>query len=416
MATTDKKLHILLIHQAFVALDEAGGTRHYEFARYLLDQGHRVTVITSPVSYLTGEEEKADREASKQVEKLAILRAATYRGLHRSFVHRLLSFFSFTVSAFFAGLRVKNVDLVWGTSPPLFQAATAWALARIKRVPFLFEVRDLWPAFAVAVGVLRNRLLIAASEWLERFLYRRADRLVLNSPGFEEHVKARGGRKFSIVPNGADAAMFDPDADGLDFRKQYALQGKFIVLYAGAHGLSNDLGIVLQAADELSGDQNIRIVLLGDGKDKPVLQEQAARMNLSNVHFLPPMPKAQMGAALAAADACLAILKPLKLYRTVYPNKVFDYMAAGRPVLLAIDGAIRKVIEGASAGAFVPPGNPAALAEAIRNFAANPTEARRMGRAGRIYLEQHFNRPMLAKQMELVLQETVATKGSQPTL
>lgn len=403
----DKKLHILLIHQAFVTLDEAGGTRHYEFARYLAEHGHRVTVITSQVSYLTG---KADKQASPKVDGLFILQSATFQSLHKSFVHRLLNFFSFTISSFFVGLRVKNVDLVWGTSPPLFQVFTAWALARIKRVPFLFEVRDLWPAFAVEVGVLRNRLLIAASEWLERFLYKRADCLILNSPGFEEHVKVRGGRKIRIVPNGADAAMFDPDADGAAFRKQFGLDGKFIVLYAGAHGLSNDLGVVLGAAEKIKAEKNIAIVLLGDGKDKPVLQEQAAQMGLSNVHFLSPLPKTEMAEALAAADACLAILKPLKLYATVYPNKVFDYMAAGRPVILAIDGVMRKVIEGAGAGVFVQPGNPDALAKSILQFAADPKSGKRMGRAGRKYLEEHFNRPSLAAQMEAVIRETAGKR------
>lgn len=403
MNESEKKLHILLLHQAFVALDEAGGTRHYEFARYLVERGHKVTVVTSPVSYLTGAEEK---ETTAKADGLTILRAATYRGLHRSFFQRLLSFFSFTVSSFFVGLRVRDVDLVWGTSPPLFQAFTAWALARLKRAPFLFEVRDLWPAFAVAVDVLRSRPLIAASEWLERFLYRRADRLVLNSPGFEEHVRARGGREVRIVPNGSDAAMFDPHADGAAFRAQFNLKDKFIVLYAGAHGLSNDLSVVLHAASELKSEQKISLVLLGDGKDKPLLKEQAEEMKLNNVLFLPPMPKEQMAAALAAADAGLAILKPLELYATVYPNKVFDYMAAGRPVILAIDGVIRKVVEDAGAGVFVQPGDPAALAEAIRKMANDPTHARRMGKAGRACLEKHFNRPDLARQMEEALRET----------
>jgi glycosyltransferase involved in cell wall biosynthesis len=402
-----KKLHILLIHQAFVSLSEPGGTRHYEFARYLVEQGNCVTVITSPVSYLTG---KVDKQMSGQIDGLVIIKSATYQSLHRSFVHRLLNFFSFTFSSFFAGLRVKNVDLIWGTSPPLFQVFTAWALARIKRVPFLFEVRDLWPAFAVEVGVLRSRVLISASEWLERFLYKRANCLVLNSPGFEQHVKARGGREIRVVPNGADAAMFDPEADGTAFRKQFALEGKYIVLYAGAHGLSNDLGVVLGAAEELLNEENIAIVLLGDGKDKPMLQERAARMELDNVHFVPPMPKAQMAEALAAADACLAILKPLKLYATVYPNKVFDYMAAGRPVILAIDGVIRKVIEEAGAGVFVPPGDPEALAKTIQQFAADPANGKRMGQAGRKYLEQHFDRPILARQMHAVIEETAGKR------
>jgi glycosyltransferase involved in cell wall biosynthesis len=394
-------MHVLLIHQAFVDLGEAGGTRHAEFARYLVEHGHRVTVIASPVSYLTG------REQGSQIVSLpglTILRARTTRDLHRSFVHRVVNFVSFMASAFFIGLRVKDVDVVWGTTPPIFQAAAAWAVARLKRAAFVLEVRDLWPAFAVEVGVLRNKLLIRASEWLEHFLYKHADVVMLNSPGFVEHVRQRGATNTVVVPNGADAAMFDPAAKGEEFRKQYGLQGKSIVLYAGAHGLSNDLGVVLQSAAKLKEDGNIAIVLMGDGKDKLSLQAQAAEMGLQNLHFVPPLPKAQMAQALAAADACLAILKPLKLYATVYPNKVFDYLAAGRPVLLAIDGAVRQVVETAGAGVFVPPGDPTALAEAIRHMAQHPDEARRMGQAGRRYLEQHFGRSKLAEQLLDVLQ------------
>ncbi len=402
-----KPWHILLIHQAFVALDEPGGTRHYEFARHLVNSGHRVTVITSRVSYLTGSDAA---KQTKSPDGIKVLRAPTFGGLHRNFFLRLLNFLSFTASSFFIGLSVRNVNIVWGTSPPIFQAASAWALARLKRVPFLYEVRDLWPAFAVAVGVLQNRVLIAASEWLERFLYRRADAIVLNSPGFIDHVRGRGGRHINVVPNGADASMFDPKSDGASFRGEHGLQDKFVILYAGAHGLSNDLGVLLRAAELLKNEQKIAIVLLGDGKDKRKLQQDAEDKKLTNVFFLPPAPKTAMAEALAGADACLAILKPIKLYSTVYPNKVFDYMAAGRPVLLAIDGVIREVVEKAGAGVFVQPGDAAALADAIRQVAANPAQAKRMGAAGREYLTKHFDRAKLASEMETVLAETAAKK------
>lgn len=399
------KLHVLLIHQAFVALDEAGGTRHAEFARYLARQGHRVTVITSRVSYLTGGEAAKGDEGADGV---TILRVATLSGLHRSFVRRMFNFMSFTWSAFWAGLRVKDVDVVWGTTPPIFQAASAWALARLKRARFLLEVRDLWPAFAVAVGVLRNPILIAASQWLERFLYRHADTLLVNSPGFVAHVKQHGAREVRIVPNGTDASMFDPNTDGAAFREKHKLEGKFVALYAGAHGLSNDLGVMLNAADELRDDKRIALVLVGDGKDKPKLQAQAVQMQLPNLHFIEPLPKQQMATALAAADVCVAILKPLKLYATVYPNKVFDYLAAGRAVVLAIDGAIRQVVEDADAGVFVQPGDPLALASTLRQLADQPARVRQMGASGRAYLETHFERAALAGQLEAVLLETAA--------
>jgi glycosyltransferase involved in cell wall biosynthesis len=399
-------MHILLIHQAFVALDEPGGTRHHEMARYLVERGHRVTVIASPVSYLTGKAGGAapSHEREGPGGRMTILRTYTYQALHRSFLHRVFSFLSFMISSFLAGLRVRDGDLVWGTSPPIFQGLTAWVLACVKHVSFLFEVRDLWPAFAIQVGVLRQPLLIRASEWLERFLYRRADRLVVNSPGFISHVTARGARDVHLVSNGTDPRMFEPYLTGNSFRKAHGLEGKFVALYAGAHGMSNDLGVVLGAAQRLVDRPEIVIVLLGDGKDKPDLIAQAAEMGLENVIFVPPVAKSEMGEALAAADACIAILKPIPLYATVYPNKVFDYMAAGRPVVLAIDGVVREVVEEARAGLFVPPGDAQALALSILGLADDPEGGREMGLRGRKHVEMHFDRSVLAEKLALLME------------
>ena len=177
-----------------------------------------------------------------------------------------------------------------------------------------------------------------------------------------------------------------------------------MVLYAGAHGLSNDLNVVLDAAALLKDNPAIRIVLLGDGKEKPRLETRAAEMGLSNVLFLPPIPKAEMPEALAAADACLAILKPIELYKTTYPNKVFDYMAAGKPVILAIDGVVRKVVEDAQAGIPVTPGDPAALANAITDLASNPAKCRKMGKNGRLAIENQFSRIELAEKFTALLE------------
>lgn len=406
-------MHILLIHQAFAALNEPGGTRHYELSRFLVARGHRVTVIASPVSYLTGQ--SGASQGSPAVETplpgLTIRRAYTYPAWHRSFFHRVLSFLSFMLSSFFTGLSVPEVDLVWGTSPPIFQGGTAWALARLKRARFLFEVRDLWPAFAIGVGVLRSRPLIALAEWFERFLYRHADQVMINSPGFRAHIQGRGGRNLALIPNGVDTSMFNPEDDGAAFRAKHGLQGKFIALYAGAHGMSNDLGVVLAAAELLRERPELAIVLLGDGKEKPALQAEAERRGLANVHFVAAVPKAEMPEALAAADACIAILKPIELYRTVYPNKVFDYLAAGRPVALAIEGVIREVVEQAQAGLAVTPGDPAALAEALRVLADDRAAARQMGLNGRRAVERDFDRAALADRLEDLLRQMTAKQA-----
>ncbi len=396
-------MHILLIHQAFAALDEPGGTRHHELARFLVSKGHKVTVIASPVSYLTGKNSAPIAERNSGAGGITILRTYTYQALHKSFVHRVFAFFSFMVSSFFTGLGVKNVDVVWGTSPPIFQGVTAWLLARLKGAKFLFEVRDLWPDFAIAVGVLKNPTLIKLSLWLEKFLYQRADQMMVNSPGYVAHVTGRGARSVELIPNGADPGMFNPLDNGHPFRQKNHLKNKFVVLYAGAHGISNDLTVVLDAAKLLEADARIQFVFLGDGKEKANLQSYAADLGLKNVTFLPPVPKTEMAAALAGADACLAILKPIDEYKTTYPNKVFDYMAAGRPVVLAIDGVIREVVEAAGCGVFAQPGNPAALAEAVARLAANRDETLRMGLVGRTYLEAHFSREALAEKLENLL-------------
>jgi glycosyltransferase involved in cell wall biosynthesis len=398
-------MHILLIHQIFVKLDEPGGTRHHEIARYLKKQGHDVTVIGSPVSYLTGGI-KEGSEARKQTDDLGvtIIRSYTLPTMNRSFVWRVFSFFSFMISSFFNGLFVRDVDLVWGTTPPIFQAPTAWLLSRLKGVPFLLEVRDLWPAFAVAVGVLKNKTLIRMSEWLERFLYRHADQVMVNSPGFIDHVKANGAEHVALIPNGTDPDMFRPEAKGTAFREKHDIQDKFVLLYAGAHGLSNDLDVLLDAAGRLKNNKAIQFVLLGSGKEKPRLQKEAADKGLDNVLFLPPVPKVEMSEALAAADACLAILKPIEMYKTTYPNKVFDYMAAGRPLILAIDGVIREVIEEAQAGVFVPPGDPDSLVEAVKEMASNREKCRKMGMNGRQMIESRFSRKRLAKEFNMLLE------------
>ncbi len=407
-------MHVLLIHQAFAGLDEAGGTRHIEMARTLVACGHRVTILASPVSYLTGE---ARSQRMRWVERqdaapgIVILRVYTYRAWHRSFVHRVVSFLSFMFSSFWVGVGVRGVDVVWGTSPPIFQGWTAWLLARLKGAKFVFEVRDLWPAFAIGVGVLRNRLLIRMSLWLERFLYRSADGLMVNSPGFVAHVQQRGARQVALMPNGASPEMFDPAERSEAWRTAHRLNGRFVILYAGAHGLSNDLGVVLQAAEFLKGKPEICFVLVGDGKEKKKLQAQAQAMGLQNVLFLPPVSKQEMAGVLAGADAGLAILKPLDLYCTTYPNKVFDYMAAGRPVLMAIDGVARQVVEDAGAGLFVEPGNPMALAQAALALAADAQQARIMGLAGRRYIQQHLDRRQIALQFSDYLQSLCEKKG-----
>lgn len=411
-------MHVLIIHQAFAGPNDPGGTRHFEFARHLVSQGHQVTIVASNLVYKTGKPviPGAGLVAEQEFDGVRVLRAYTFPSLHRSFVWRVVAFLSFMFASVVAALRAGPVDLVMGTSPPIFQAVSAWVVALVRRRPFLLEVRDLWPAFAIDMGVLKNPILIRLSLWLEAFLYARANHLLVNSPAYKKYMIDRGiapGR-VTLIPNGVDPEMFDPRASGAAVRASLALGDEFVVTYAGALGMANDLQVLLQAAHLLRERAGLRFLIVGDGKEREALEARARELDLPNVVFVGPRPKSEMGAILAASDLCVAILKDIPMFRTTYPNKVFDYMAAGRPTLLAIDGVIREVVEASGGGVFVPPGRPQALAEAIARLADDPASARAMGAAARRYVVQHFNRAHHAGQFADLAQSLAY--GQMPTV
>jgi len=408
-------MKILLIHQAFVGPNEAGGTRHYEFARHLIQQGHEFTIVASSLSYLTGQRTvESNRLVQEQnIDGVRVLRAYTYPSLHKSFVWRIISFISFMFTSIWAGLRAGPVDLVMGTSPPIFQAVSAWIVALLKRRPFLLEVRDLWPEFAIDMGVLKNPLLIRLSRWLESFLYARATHIVVNSPAYRTYLIEKGvsPEKVTLIANGVDTTAFLPRADGKAIRNRYRLDGKFLVTYAGALGLANDIGTLLGAAHRLRDETGIHFLLVGDGKERDHLEAQAKSLHLTNVTFAGPHSKAVMPEFLAASDVCVATLQNIPMFRTTYPNKVFDYMAAGRPTVLAIDGVIREVVETANGGVFVPPGNIEALANAILKLSQDREHAQAMGEAARAYVVENFDRQQQAVVFGSLVKQLIEKKG-----
>ncbi len=361
-----------------------------------MSQGHSFTIVASKLSYLTGQQTTAEQGwlSEEDIDGVRVFRVATPRLLHRSFAWRVAVFLSFMVLSVVAAMQAGPVNLVIGTSPPIFQAVSACLVAALRRRPFLLEIRDLWPDFAIAMGVLKNPLLIALSRWLERFLYSRATHLLVNSPAYRDYLIVRGVApdRVTLIANGVDPDPFDPAATGERQREHWDLQGKFVVTYAGALGLANDIPVLLEAADRLRDDFEIRFLLVGDGKERANLEAAAHRLGLPNVTFTGPCPKSDVPEVLAASDACVAILQDLPMFRTTYPNKVFDYMAAGRPTILAIDGVIRQVVEAANGGIFVPPGDAKALAEAVYSLSKDRSRSRSMGCAARSYVVQHFNR------------------------
>jgi glycosyltransferase involved in cell wall biosynthesis len=408
-------VHTLLIHQGFTTPNDAGGTRHYELAQFAIARGERFSVVASDFGYLSGKRNPGTLLGQKEtVDGIQVLRVATYPSLHRGIAGQLLSFLTFASASFLASIRVRKVDVVLGTSPPIFQAVTAWLVSVVKRRPLVLEIRDLWPEFIIDMGKLTNPLAMSLARWLERFLYRRAQHFIVNSPAYVDYLIGKGVKPSAItlIPNGVDPTMFDAgptdEANAHTIREQYGLLDKCVVMYAGVMGPANDLTVLLDAAKELRGDAHIQIVLVGDGKTRCQLETYARELGLENVTFAGPQSKQAMRAFLHVADVCVATLQNIPMFRMTYPNKVFDYLAAARPVVLGIDGVIRRVVEDADAGVFVTPGDARAIATTVRELARDSERRQRLGRNGREYVMRNFNRRDHGELFTNVLREVAA--------
>jgi glycosyltransferase involved in cell wall biosynthesis len=255
------------------------------------------------------------------------------------------------------------------------------------------------------MGVLRNPVVIWLAHWLEDFLYARATHILVNSPAYKEYLIAKGvpDQKITFIPYGTDIDMFNPNVDGSAVRAKLGLQDKFMVLYAGAMGQAHDLYTVLRAAKRLNADAHIQFVFFGAGKERANLEVESERLGLKNVRFAGICPKKEMPAVIAAADVCLAILQNLQMFRTTYPNKVFDYMASARPTVLVIDGVVRAVIEASKGGVFVEPGNDELLARTILELSRDPKRVKQLGANARLYLVKNLDRrDKLAETLQLL--------------
>ena len=402
-------MRILIIHQNFVDHQHPGGTRHLDVAARLVQKGHDVTIVASQVDYLTGR-----RIADRGVEVYSgvkVVRAYALPSVQRGLIWRTISYLSFLPCSFWTAMKAGPVDLVLGTTPPIFQLPSTWLVARLRRAPFVLEVLDLWPEFAIGMGVLKNRLLIWLARRVEWFFYRVAQQLVVNSPAYRDYL-IRGGiaaHRVTFIPNGVDPDLFMPDSQGQDVRGRLGLNQRFVVTYAGALGMANDLDTVIRAAEILGDDRQICFLLAGDGKERDRLEKEVRRRGLHNVCFAGFFPKDRVRDVLAASDVCLATLRDIPEFRTPFPNKVFDYMAAGRAIILAIDGVIREVVEAAGSGIFVPPGDAQALARAVRRLKSDPDTRAAMARAGREYVIQHYHIQLQADRFENVFGQALAT-------
>lgn len=375
-----------------------GGTRHVELFGHM--RGWEPIILAANRNLLTRQEQKEDD----------FFRTVWVFPSRAGSVGRIASWVSYAATSLVAGLRLRNVELVYASSPHLPAGLAGWVLARVKRTPLVVEVRDLWPQVLVDMGQIRaGSTLHRGLKLLERFLYRHADAVVVLAEGSAADVIADGAAtgRVTFLPNGADPDDFAVDEERETVRRSYGMNSTTL-LYAGAHGPANGLEFVLDAAAELaSTNPELSLWLVGDGTRKDALRAAARERRLSNVVFRDPVPKREMPRLLFAADAGLHVLADVPLFRRgVSPNKVFDYMAAGLPVLTNTPGEVATLVEDAGAGLTV---EPAGLAQGARQFAAaGADQRRRWGDNGRAYLATHRSRSILAGRLEELLDSLVA--------
>ena len=397
---------ILYVSQYFVSADQPGGVRHWQHARALARAGHQVSVVTSYVQHKerTVPERYRGRKVVRETEDgLDVWRTYSTPGYGRDLRSRVASYGTFAWWSAIAGARAPRPDVVVASSPSLPSAAAAAALARARGARFLLEVRDLWPDSAIAMGLVRDRHTIALARRLEAYCYRRADRIVALTEGIRDGIIAQGvtPARITLITNGVDLETPPPSTlnggGSAPGPSAAALDGRFVAMYVGAHGTYSSLETVLDAADHLRGDTDVRLVLVGGGDRKPALVDEAGRRHLDNVAFVDPVPKREVPGWLSRADACLLPYQDNPLFAGALPNKAFDYLGAGRPIVASAPrGELTRMVERAACGVAVPPEDGAALADAIRALAADRPAARRMGESGRRYALEHYDRAALA--------------------
>jgi glycosyltransferase involved in cell wall biosynthesis len=400
-------VRVLYVHQFFATREsELGLIRSYEFARRWVEQGHEVTMVTSssrlPAPF--GEH----LFSTGDIDGIDVRSVRVRYSNHMSYGRRLLSFLLFTFGATWIALRSPKPDVVLATSTPLTVGVPALAAARLRGVPFVFEVRDLWPEAAIQMGALKpGGVLAGLAKWLERRLYRASAQVVGLSPGMVEGIVAEGidPARVTMIPNASDLDLFHPGERDAALVERFHLEGRFVVGYAGAIGPSNALeDQVPEAARTLleRGRDDIVFLIAGDGKSLPALRERTA--DLPNVVLAGTMPKSEVPRFTRSADVLMTLFADVPILATNSPNKFFDALASGRPVLVNSPGWTRELVEQNDCGAYAPAGDGTAMADAIERLADDPKALARMGANARSLAEHRFDRTELAAQMLAVLE------------
>lgn len=411
-------MNILLVHQYFKEFNDTGSSRFNEMTKVWGEMGHSITVIAGMLTSHTGEKKPLYGKSlffkqNNFYPNVNVVRTHVSSGYNKSYIGRFVAYISFVISSIWAGIFKVNgkFDIILVTSPPLFVGFTALALSRLKRTPYIFEIRDLWPESAIDSGIVKNKYIIRFSYWFEQYIYRKAKMINVLTPAFKKNLIEKKGvqeDKIIYIPNAADFSIAEhllENFDSLEFKKKLGLEGKFVVTYVGAHGVANHLIQLIQTAERMK-DTNLIFLLIGDGMQKQMLIKETENKGLKNVKFISSVPKEEIFKYILASDMGASVLKRTDTFKTIYSNKTFDYMSCKKPILLLIDGISRDLIEAVDCGIYAEPENIEEITSQLSNVMDNWDERilKEKGEKGYIYAKKHFDRQILARRyIELII-------------
>ncbi|MES2382073.1 MAG: glycosyltransferase family 4 protein [Bacteroidota bacterium] len=402
-------MKILLIHQYYLEKSDSGGSRWNEMSRMWAEQGHEITVLGGMVHYASGKKNEKYKGKYFFDEKnfepnIRVIRSHVSEAYNVNFLGRLWAYFSFVFSSTWAGTfyAKDKYDIIIVTSPPLFVGITAYILSKIKRIPFVFEIRDLWPESAIDTGVVTNGFIIKMAYAFEAFIYKKAKLINVLTPAFRTTLiekKKVSTEKIIFIPNAADFSLSQELLATFDtklFRAEKSIgEDKFVITYVGAHGVANHLIHAIETA-ELLKDTPVLFLMIGEGMQKAWLKEEVAKRQLTNIQFIDAVPKKEVFKYILASDMGTSILKKVDTFKTVYSNKTFDYMSCKKPILMAIDGVSRELVEEANGGIYVEPENAQDFADKIKIYLNNRDLLQQQGESGYQFALNHFDRTHLA--------------------
>jgi len=404
---------ILFVSHYFPPEANAPANRTHEHCRRWAADGHDVTVITGVPNHPRGElfPGYANRFVQEErIDGIRVIRVWMYLTPNSGFARRIANYVLFAAMAVLVSFRPERPDVVVSTSPQFFCGLAGAVIAKLRRRPFVLEIRDLWPKSIVELGQLGPGPILSTLEALERWLYRTARGVVVNSRTFIDHIAERGvdRDRIELVYNGIDPAMFKPRPADPALLEKHGLEGMYTVAYVGTLGMAHGLATLVDVAERLRDREQLRFLLIGDGAEREQLEAEIARRGLSNIQLLGLQPRDQMPAWIASIDLLLVMLRDLPVFETVIPSKIFEFLAQERPVVLAAKGEIRRLMEEAQGALVIDPEDPEKLADAIDYAMQNPEPMAAYAAAGRHWVESGFIRDDLARNMATFLERFAA--------